>query len=305
MQKFNAQTIIDRPKRLAQKALLLIFPLRRLRDKTETAQNVSQVSALKERIALINMKLKLGQNVLDITPNAPDDELQFLFDYSQNLGTPLMQVLEVVEGVLEDVDELEVAKTTALAMPKATVKLLRFLPLAGIMLGYILGANPLTTLLTSPAGLIFLVLGLLFMLGGNKWTTSIVRDFEKNEAFNFATDPRILLALIKVAVQKGASITRAFEALNVPEVANLERGVPYRYANLPQYLLCLEDAYNLGGSPVALINVEIEKRNIQMKKTYKNCAEKLAVELVIPLGICYLPSFICIGVVPIIISFLG
>ncbi|MDR1447561.1 MAG: hypothetical protein LBI63_01155 [Candidatus Ancillula sp.] len=299
--KFQAKMILNSAKKL----LLLFFPLRRLSCGVKIEQEKNEVEELEQLIAKTCMELKLGKNVHEISQISDNSQLQFLFKYSQNLGTPLVQVLEIVDDILTDVRELEVSKVSALAMPKATVKLLRFLPLVGILLGYILGANPIATLLTSPSGLISLSIGLVFMLVGNKWTTSIVRDFEKDEVFSFENDPRILLALVKVAVKQGSSLIRALEALNVQEIENLKRGIPFTHANLPEYIQCLEDSYNSGGSPVSLINMEIKNRNVYIKKKYKTCAEKLTVELVVPLGLCYLPSFICIGVVPIIISFLG
>jgi tight adherence protein B len=57
--------------------------------------------------------------------------------------------------------------------------LLALLPVAGLGLGGLLGAGPVTVLLTTPVGVACLVLGVLLDLLGLWWTARIARSVER------------------------------------------------------------------------------------------------------------------------------
>jgi hypothetical protein len=67
----------------------------------------------------------------------------------------------------------------------------------------------------------------------------------------------------------------------------------------------LEDAWNNGSSPESLIKLKIEQ--VRKDKLYraKIAGEQLGVKIVIPLGLCFLPSFIFIGILPVILSLIS
>jgi tight adherence protein B len=66
-----------------------------------------------------------------------------------------------------------------LAEARATVRVLAFLPVIGIFLGTILGANPLAWLLSTSAGHVVVVVALVFELGGFLWVRAIVQSVER------------------------------------------------------------------------------------------------------------------------------
>ena len=65
-----------------------------------------------------------------------------------------------------------------LAAPRATARLLALLPLLGLALGAALGADPVSTLFGSPAGLGCLLLGLALDWAGLRWTDRLARAAE-------------------------------------------------------------------------------------------------------------------------------
>ncbi|WP_194816932.1 type II secretion system F family protein [Nocardia sp. XZ_19_385] len=65
--------------------------------------------------------------------------------------------------------------TAALAGARATATVLAYLPLLGIALGQLMGAAPLTTLFTTPAGTLLLPLGTALACAGVLWTDAITR----------------------------------------------------------------------------------------------------------------------------------
>lgn len=67
----------------------------------------------------------------------------------------------------------------ALAGPRATVQVLAWLPAAGVVLGALVGANPVRTLLLTTAGRVCLLTGALLWLAGRTWTRALVRTAER------------------------------------------------------------------------------------------------------------------------------
>jgi len=63
----------------------------------------------------------------------------------------------------------------ALAGPRATAALLSMLPVAGVLMGSALGADPLAFLVWSGAGRVTLLAGTLLIAAGVGWTEAIVR----------------------------------------------------------------------------------------------------------------------------------
>lgn len=57
------------------------------------------------------------------------------------------------------------------------------------------------------------------------------------------------------------------------------------------------------GAPSAqLVRVLAQRQRRHRQRTYEKAAARLSVKLVVPLGVCSLPSFICLGVVPVLIA---
>jgi tight adherence protein B len=65
-----------------------------------------------------------------------------------------------------------------LAGPRATMKVLAGLPVVGVGMGFLMGANPLAFLLGSVWGWACLILAVLLEAGGVAWTRRLVRGIE-------------------------------------------------------------------------------------------------------------------------------
>lgn len=91
------------------------------------------------------------------------------------VGAPLAAVLDdVVEATLAE-DAARVARETALAGPRATARVLAWLPGAGVLLGYALGADPVGVLLAGGVGTVALLGAAVLVLVGRRWTGALVR----------------------------------------------------------------------------------------------------------------------------------
>jgi tight adherence protein B len=102
-------------------------------------------------------------------------ELAACFDIAEASGCPLADVLTRFAAQLEAEDDAEAARQTALAGPKATARLLTWLPLLGLGLGTVLGVDPVEILLQTPLGMAALAAGVVLTAAGRVWSSQLVR----------------------------------------------------------------------------------------------------------------------------------
>lgn len=101
-------------------------------------------------------------------------ELAACLDVAETSGCPLADLLARFAAQLEAEEDAEAARQTALAGPKATVRLLSWLPVFGLVLGMALGVDPLGILLDNVLGVATLMAGLLLTVAGRVWSSRLV-----------------------------------------------------------------------------------------------------------------------------------
>ena len=102
-------------------------------------------------------------------------ELTLAHRLSMRSGCEESNCLLAVAQTHKQATMLEELRRNALAMPRATVKLLTLLPFATLMLEEISGAHPLRFLFGSAQGLVCLLLGGLMYVTGLAWITILMR----------------------------------------------------------------------------------------------------------------------------------
>ncbi len=107
---------------------------------------------------------------------APWIDLAACFDVAEASGCPLAGVLTRFAAQLEAEDDAEAARQSALAGPRATVRLLSWLPVLGLILGALLGVDPVMVLLREPAGLAAFAAGVVLTAAGRIWAAKLVRS---------------------------------------------------------------------------------------------------------------------------------
>ena len=65
----------------------------------------------------------------------------------------------------------------------------------------------------------------------------------------------------------------------------------------------LEASWEHGDAPVGCIDAAVEQMDRDERSDIERHAARLSVRLLMPMGLCFLPSFILIGVLPVIVSF--
>jgi tight adherence protein B len=101
-------------------------------------------------------------------------ELAACLDIAETSGCPLADLLTRFAAQLEAEEDSEAARQTALAGPKATVRLLSWLPVFGLGLGMALGVDPVGILLNNFLGVATFAAGLLLTAAGRVWSSRLV-----------------------------------------------------------------------------------------------------------------------------------
>jgi tight adherence protein B len=92
----------------------------------------------------------------------------------ERAGAPLAASLEGLGEALRAQEESRRERETALAAPRATAAVMTALPAVGLLLGAVLGANPLAVLAGTVVGRAVLVLGGTLWLAGRWWIRRLV-----------------------------------------------------------------------------------------------------------------------------------
>lgn len=205
------------------------------------------------------------------------------------VGAPLADTLRSAAAALRDATEVRAEVAVALAEPIATARLLTWLPLLGLPLGAALGLDPLRVL-DEPLGGGALVAGLLLVGASHAWTRHLARRAQPEDAI-----PGWEAELIAVALSSGASIDRA-RAL----VATA------RTTPTAEPAVGIADALELSvraGAPAAeLLRGEAWLARQRARRRGRESAAKLSTRLLLPLGVCTLPAFLLLAVVPAVLG---
>lgn len=239
---------------------------------------------------------------------------------SAAVGAPLATVLDQVADSITRAGETADERRIQLAGPLATARLLRCLPPFGLLLGLLLGANPLVVLTGSPFGWACLVVGGGLAVGGSVWIGRIVAAAE---AYQDRVDPAVLVDVARACLQVGCGVPSVVRCLGTaardPALAEcghmLLLGAPWPEAwsevdsSLQPLAAALEPAWVDGAAPGALLARAAHGLRAARVRAGRTAAAELGTKLLRPLAVCLLPSFIALGIVPVILggvlAFLG
>lgn len=96
------------------------------------------------------------------------------FEVCEVSGAPVAAVLDRLAAAIEADHDAAALRETALAGPRATVRLLTWLPFVGLGLGMVMGVDPLEALFGSPVGWTVLAAGVGFAVVGRAWSAKMI-----------------------------------------------------------------------------------------------------------------------------------
>ncbi|MDX5399045.1 MAG: type II secretion protein F [Actinomycetes bacterium] len=110
----------------------------------------------------------------DLPPGAAVAGARAAARLAAELGSPLADMLDACADGLTRAEENEAARRIALAGPVASARLLAALPVVGLALGTLIGADPIGQLLGGGLGSAAGVAGVLLMGVGARWSRGLV-----------------------------------------------------------------------------------------------------------------------------------
>lgn len=214
-------------------------------------------------------------------------------DVAEGTGAPLAAALDRLAGTLVDVAEVRRDAGTALAGPVATGRTVLLMPGAGLLLAAGLGFDPLRILTTTVPGAACLVVGAALVAVGWRWNRALVR-----RAMPRDPAPGLVLDLVAIAMSGGASVPRAVAVVRrAAERSGISAGAELEAVGSVVALAARS------GAPVAvLLRSEADRVRRDARTWAERAAARLAARLMLPLGVCILPAFLAVGVVPMLLA---
>lgn len=235
-----------------------------------------------------------------------------------DVGAPLGRVLEAVADSLVRDDEARTERETATAGPRTTARIILGLPVAGAGLGWLLGADTVGVATDGGLGTAATVLGAALLLGGWAWSARLVA-VARGRPNSGEVETQVVLDLLAAALGAGAGVPRALGATGqavgggggaalraAADVLVLGGTWEQAWAGAPAGLApvrrALRGAWADGAAPGAALRAAGQEVRRERSAAARAAAARLGVRLVLPLGCCYLPAFVLLGLVPVLVA---
>lgn len=251
----------------------------------------------------------LGVNMVDVVSRPEPSWRSFAAGWAvaTTVGAPMAQSMRRLASALREGAEVVRDIQSALVGPQSASKLIMYLPIAALGLGALLGFNSLEFLLFRPLGWGCVIISALLIYSGAKWSAELTV-----RATPLSWNPGLRAELTAMALGGGASLERA-AFLVTKELGEAQVSLAVKpggqvppgsseTAAIERVLALAEEA----GVPAAeLLRAEAERQRYEARATGQAGAQRLGVQLLLPLGMCVLPAFVLVGVVPLIVSVLS
>lgn len=210
------------------------------------------------------------------------------WDVSISVGAPLAESLRAMAAALRDAEESGDDVRVALAEPAGTARLMAWLPVFGLLIGGALGFDTLAVLVGDAAGLAFLGAGVVLLFLARIWTRRLVRAAQPP-----AGTPGMTAELMAIGLAGGVSIERAARLIDEAP------GGPRDVDGIGPVLALSRSA---GVPAVELLRAAAAHERHDARTQGRMRAARLGSRLLLPLGVCTLPAFLCLGVAPMMLS---
>ena len=212
-------------------------------------------------------------------------------------GGSFAPALEAIGAGLGRLTAAREKREVLLAGPRATVRTVVALPPLALGLGWLMGFDPLAVLL-GPQGVPLLITGAGLLLLGAAWARRMVRDGVSGEHVG-----GLEFVLAGIAISGGAPPGRARQRVaDAVDRAGVE-WVSFDSLRDGSPLAIALRAASATGAPIgALLAAEARSHGTSAAAGLERAVERLGVRILLPIACCVLPSFVVLGVVPVVIS---
>ena len=224
--------------------------------------------------------------------------------------------MDCLADSFDDLHEAQEARRIAGAGPALSAKILNLLPIVALLAVSVMGVDPFPVLADGGAGTACGIVGLAFLLAGRWVSVSMIRASQRRWDQDGSEDTALVCDLIAAALDAGASIPRALECLgrcsDREELSLVSKrltvGLEWELAweECPEQYLEVTEVLREAWMRGAAVDEQLRRFAATARKKRltdaRAGAEELGVRLVVPLGLLMLPAFICLGVVPVLIT---
>lgn len=255
---------------------------------------------------------------------------------AQQSGAPVSYALHRIAEGLRELDRLQQRRQVLLAGPRATIRLVAVLPVVALLTGVVLGFDPIGVLLT-PFGALIALAGAVLLVSGVCWATALATQLAAAEwvaglecelswiALSGGAAPQIAIRRVADQIDRIAALYREVKRAGVSGIQvrsggwnTLSRVLARKSeaeeaAWLKLAALCedaptrqavrLAAAHGTPAGPMLLAAATTERARVLNE--LEQAAERLAVRILLPIAMCVLPSFIMLGVLPVLLAVLG
>lgn len=229
---------------------------------------------------------------------------------AETSGAPMADCLHAVVGALRAGDEARRDVRVALSGPRATSQVVLALPVVGLLFSLGLGFDTGAVLVGTPIGWACVVVAAGLVTVARRWNARLVRRARPSPRV-----PGLRPELLAVALSGGAAwssglaaVDEAVASCGLGGVAGDPRGgagAVDEAADLAERQRCelVLDLSGRAGAPAGmLLRSEARELRSEARAAAQTAASRLGVTLMLPLGVCILPAFLMIGVVPLVVS---
>lgn len=239
-------------------------------------------------------------------------------------GVPLADVLQELARVETAREEAALACETAAAGPRASARVLAWLPVAGLAVATVVEPASVRLMVTTPLGWALLAIGAALTWAGRSWMGSLTSAATRSgdaedgsEQLSLITACAFLSACMRAGVDLAGALAATASAAQphasvsagLARVAGaLRLGAPWHAAwdacdrELRPLGRALQPAWERGASPVAALEALSTATLARARAASIADAAVLGVRLTMPVTLCLLPAFVATGIVPLLVA---
>nr|WP_218116017.1 type II secretion system F family protein [Leucobacter soli] len=219
---------------------------------------------------------------------------------AEQSGSPLAAMLDRFGQSMRALGRVSERRSVLLAGPRATIRLVAALPVAALLLGALLGFDPVSGMRSPVAGASVLF-GVLLLLLGVRWATALAARVARAD-WVAGWEFELMALAVAGGAPPGVSLRRSIDSADRfgAEWVRLEEFGPSGGV-----VAVLAEAESLGSPVAPMLLGMAEARRARALTELERAAERLGVRVLVPLGVCILPSFVLLGVVPVLLAVLG
>lgn len=219
---------------------------------------------------------------------------------AERSGAPPVAAMERIARSLAAVESAAQRRRVLLTGPRATIVLVGVLPLLTAAFGGLIGFDPMAVLL-GPLGIFLLPAGLGMLAAGIAWATGLVRRIERSQRI-VGVEPELVWISLQGGGPPGPALRLVADASS-QLAAEWVRADELGAAGVTRRALAAAAATGVAAGPLLLAEAEAERE--RSVRALERAAERLGVTILLPIGVCILPAFVVLGVLPVVLAMLG